>query len=139
MTNEFVNFKIAKKLKDIGFECKHPFAMYNENGIFHALFTSADYCGKYREYYGIEDFDEHDYICPTISQVLKWLREERDIDIVVEPINGNTVFMSGERYIVSIYNIRKRDDKIHRENKDKYVSWEEAVLGGIQYVIDNLK
>lgn len=135
MTNEFVNFKIAKKLKDIGFECKHPFAMYNENGIFHALFTSADYCGKYREYYGIEDFDEHDYICPTISQVLKWLREEKKIHLFVE--------IADKGWYYTIYpNIRIEDGKL---TSDKYIlgqvpfkSHEEAEIGGIEYVLDNL-
>lgn len=84
---EFVNFEIAKKLKDKGFKCQYPIAMYNEIGVFHALYTSAD-CNSHiksvfgnREYYDYEDFDEHDYICPTISQVLKWLREEKKIHI----------------------------------------------------------
>lgn len=39
---EFVNFSIAKKLKDKGFTCNYPFAMYNELGYFHPLYTSCE-------------------------------------------------------------------------------------------------
>ena len=77
---DFVPFEIAKKLKEKGFTCKYPFAMYNELGSYCPLTTSSDYVTcesgyKYRCYYDYNDFDENDFIAPTISQVLKWLRK----------------------------------------------------------------
>ena len=75
---------------------------------------------------------------PTIEQVFKWLREEKDIDIVIYPIDRNTIFMGGEKYILSIYFCGKRDYKIHKDNNDKFVKWEDACIAGIEYVINNL-
>jgi hypothetical protein len=75
---------------------------------------------------------------PTIEQVLKWLREEKDIDIVIYPIDRNTIYMGGEKYILSIYFCGKRDYKIHKDNNDKFVKWEDACIAGIEYVINNL-
>lgn len=75
---------------------------------------------------------------PTIEQVLKWLREEKDIDIVIEPIDRNTIYMGGEKYILAIYFCGKRDYKIHKDNNDKFVKWEDACIAGIEYVINNL-
>lgn len=89
MKEQFVTFDLAKKLKKKGFECKYPFAMYNERGEFCPLFTSADH-NEYiksvfgnREYYNYDDFDEYDFIAPTIEQVLKWLRD--DIGVSIQP------------------------------------------------------
>lgn len=86
---DFVTFELAKKLKEKGFACKYPFAMYNELGSYCPLTTSSDYVTcesgyKYRCYYDYNDFDENDLIAPTISQVLKWLREK---EISVEPLS----------------------------------------------------
>lgn len=71
----------------------------------------------------------------TIWQVLKWLREEKKIHIIVE------IADSGWYY--TIYpNIRWEDGKL---KSDKYImsfknksSFELAVLAGIEYVLDNL-
>ena len=86
MNEDFITFEIAKKLKEKGFNCELPYAMYNEIGQFCLLTTSAPYhvCEsgyKYREYYYYNDFDKNDFIAPTISQVLKWLRKEKKVHI----------------------------------------------------------
>lgn len=75
---------------------------------------------------------------PQIYQVLDWLRTERNIDIVVYPIDSCTVYMGGEKYILSVYRDGRREYKIHHDNIDKYVKWEDAAVAGIKYVIDNL-
>ena len=75
---------------------------------------------------------------PQIYQVLDWLRTEKEIDIVIYPIDASTIYMGGEKYILSIYHHAKRDYKIHHYNIDKYVKWEDAAVAGIEYVIDNL-
>lgn len=78
---EFVSFEIAKKLKEKGYPQvkKNSLAMYNEDGDWYSLAKNLD------EFeYSFEDFDEHDYICPTISQVLKWLRKEKSIYLSID-------------------------------------------------------
>lgn len=130
---DLVTFELAKKLKEKGFiqgfnisGCKFVFS--DENTI-----KCISDIGAYEtEYFGIN------VPCPNIYQVLKWLRKEKEIDIVIYPIDACTVFMGGEKYILSVYIHRKRDYKLHHDNKDKYVEWKDAALAGIEYVIDNL-
>lgn len=140
---DFVTFEIAKKLKEKGFSCEIPFAMYNEIACFCLLTTAAPMtvCAsgfKYREYYDYEDFDEHDYIAPTISQVLKWLREEKKIQIGIDIYDDGWFFD-----IASFY---KEDTGVYEIKlpykssavTPAYDSFEQASLAGIEYVLDNL-
>ena len=130
---DFVSFELAKKLKEKGFVCKYPFAMYNELGVFHELYTSCDETlvnctlGN-RGYYDYDDFDECDFIAPTISQVLKWLREEKKIHIEIR--------LFGE-YGFDILHIENRK-KLAWSGTTEYNSYESAALAGIEYVLDNL-
>lgn len=78
------------------------------------------------------------YVEPRISQVLDWLRTEKNIDIIIYPVDAS-VFMGCEKYILSIYNCGKRDYKILNNNKINYhVKWEDAAVTGIEYVLENL-
>lgn len=137
---EYVDFNLAKKLKEKGFTCQYPIAMYNELGVFYALYTSAD-CNPQiksvfgnREYYDYDDFDEHDCVCPTISQVLKWLREEKKIFI--------EVYMYNNHYLWEIYNAEIVDidmtQKSEKYSEEEYLTYEDAAIAGIEYVLDNL-
>ena len=128
---EFISFELAKKLKEKGFKMEYPFAMYNELGVFHPLYSSVGIDESY-EYY---NFNEHDVIAPTISQVLKWLREEKNIHIIVE--------ISDSGWYFTLYpNARWENGKL---KSDKYimsfkhkVSYEQSALAGIEYVLDKL-
>ena len=75
---------------------------------------------------------------PRISQVLDWLRTEKNIDIVIYPVDASTVFMGGEKYILSVYNCGRRDMRIHIDGSYIFVKWEDAAVAGIKYVLDNL-
>ena len=138
---DFVTFEIAQKLKEKGFTCKYPFAMYNELGIYHPLMTSADYetCDsdfKYRCYYDYDDFDENDYIAPTISQVLKWLRKEKLILIALSPMqeyDGDEMI----EWCSSIYKADKQGGMSWIE-EFYYQSYEQAALVGIEYALNYL-
>ena len=132
---EFLSFDLAKKLKEKGFEIptRSIVAMYNEQGVFFTLTTAADYqvspSGyKCRCYYDYDDFDEHDYIAPTISQVLKWLREEKKLHIII-PASFD------EGYWWEIRNFNK---EISEYSDEEYKTYEESALAGIEYVLDNL-
>ena len=136
MNEDFVSFSLAKKLKEKGFVCKYPFAMYNEIGTFHSLYTSCDETlvncvfGN-RGYYDYDDFDENDCVCPTISQVLKWLREEKNLCVEV------LISVRGGWYNI-IYEIapRRGFDLKHMLIEEK--SYEDAAIAGIEYCLDNL-
>lgn len=81
MDKEFVTFEIAKKLKEKGYPQieKWTLAMYNEDGEWYSLCPTFD-----EYYYDFKDFDRHDFVCPTISQVLKWFRKEKNICLSVD-------------------------------------------------------
>ena len=142
---DFVSFEIAKKLKDKGFSCKYPFAMYDEDGDFYPLFTSCDedesskcIFGN-RMYYDYDDFvkDKDARIAPTISQVLKWLREEHKMHIEIFLYDGTYSYL-----IKSITQICE-DDLFHKclnedTTNEEYATYEQAALAGIEYVLDNL-
>lgn len=137
---EFVTFEIAKKLKEKGFDCKYPLAMYDEGGLFYPLFTSCDedensncIFGK-RLYYDYEDFldNKSAIISPTISQVLKWLREEKGWVVVVRLFSTNGWYWfiqdkNGELYSSHLVSC-----------DDCFSAYEDAALAGINYVLNNL-
>lgn len=138
---DFVTFEIAKKLKEKGFSCKYPFAMYDEDGDFYPLFTSCDededskcIFGN-RMYYDYDDFikDEDARIAPTISQVMKWLRDEKKLYV------GVTLhqYLDKPKFYPTIQRMDKMK-QIMFVNNDVYSSYEEAALKGIEYVLDNL-
>lgn len=130
---DFVSFEIAKKLKEKGFTCQYPIAMYNELGSFHALYTSADHNPNIksvfgnREYYDYDDFDDKDCVCPTISQVLKWLRSQ---EISVEPLS--TPYNDWKCYV------KHKGEIVTMISGDKYKTYEQAAIVGIEEVLDNL-
>ena len=111
--NKFLCMSITNRLKEKGFTFELPIT-YDGNGTY---------------YHSVE---------PRISQVLDWLRIEKNIDIVIYPVDANTVFMGGEKYILSIDNCGKRDMRIHNDGKSLFVKWEDAAVAGIEYVLDNL-
>ena len=132
---DFVSFELAQRLKEKGFTIptKSIFGMYNEIGVFHTLTTSADYdiCDsgfKCRCYYDYDDFDERDFIAPTISQVLKWLREEKEF--MVFPVYSTNT----SRWYCSIVNA----DSLDTYKLSLSDSYEQAALAGIEYSLDNL-
>ena len=125
---EFVSFKIAKKLKEKGFRelcvahyddcltlnCDSPLT---EGRCFY-LFNAQD------KYKSVAD-------APTISQVLKWLREKHLLVIPVPSyFNAEGICTSWDCDIWA-------DDNYENFRTDKE-TYEEAAIAGIEYVLDNL-
>ena len=136
MNEDFITFEIAKKLKEKGFNCELPYAMYNEIGQFCLLTTSAPYhvCEsgyKYREYYDYNDFDKNDFIAPTISQVLKWLRNQ---NIYVEVVVDD----DSEEPLTCNIHVNNECVLHHHGEYFSLKDWTKCELAGIEYVIDNL-
>lgn len=112
--NKFLTGPIVKQLKEKGFGFDLPITFDYETQTYH---HSAE---------------------PRISQVLDWLRTEKNIDIVIYPVDACTVFMGGEKYILSVYNCGRRDVRIHLDGIGKFVKWEDAAVAGIEYAVENL-
>jgi hypothetical protein len=120
---EFVTFELAKKLKEKGFPQKTAGrynmidCFYHEDG---KLFFNGGAC----------DVNEA-YTAPTISQVLKWLREEKQLYVSIEYVPK--IENCGDFYYTNIQYIGDFTSTIHTPGD--YDSYEEAALAGIEYVL----
>lgn len=123
MNEDFITYELAIKLKEKGFD--YPcIGHYVNNQLYVAHYQNAFH----------SDNDES-VDAPTIPQVLKWLREEKKIHIIVE--------ISDSGWYYTLYpNVRWENGKL---KSDKYImsfknkeSYEQAALAGIEYVLDNL-
>ena len=127
---DFVNFELAKRLKEKGFSLEKTeiYGKFDSDGLFHPQL--------YFNY--IETMDCDEIIAPTISQVLKWLRDEKKLHI---EFVGNAC---GYLYIVSDIPSEGGTDRYCSDYSgpnaggtwDKY---EDCALNAIQYVLDNTK
>lgn len=103
MKEDFVTNEIAKKLKEKGFK-------YNKMNLLDRI------C--------MENQINH----PTISQVLKWLREEHKIYMYVER----------DTYHLKFRFVYEKDKPRGKFTSSVYDKFEQAALTGIEYVLDNL-
>lgn len=131
MNKNFVPYNLAVKLKEKGFPQveKNTLAMYDEDEYISYLCPTLDIN---KCYYIFDDFDEDDCVCPTISQVLKWLREVKRIDVGAVWDNGDG------KWIGYVDEMDMPDLVGVHILSDIYDSYELAALAGIEYVIDNL-
>ena len=127
--SEFVTFEIAKKLKEKGFILDYN--LYGYKPIYTDVNTIALIWnnGAYEKDYFGENIP-----CPTISQVLKWLREEKKLFV--------EVYMYNSHYLWEIYNTEIIDvdltQKSEKYSEEEFQTYEKAALAGIEYVLDNL-
>ena len=168
---DFVDFDLAKKLKEKGFDYKCLF-VYNKEQIINPevvkTFGELSDDGYYeltKEGGGKLDWDfvyvnnyqliqYRDVLipremikAPTISQVLKWLREEKKIFVA---INIGYCYESDEipfptnpkmepilkGYYYGVWELDNLNDK--KSYSEYFKDYEQAALAGIEYVLDNL-
>lgn len=141
MEMDFVSFDLAKKLKEKGFRelCLAYYtnddrlwfnhshkagATYSDCYISHNLMPKGSVSGKFVD-------------APTISQVLKWLREK---GIFIE-IHVHATFATKNKVAYWCRICRNSNGmriKQIDELEASYADYEKAAMGGIEYVIDNL-
>lgn len=121
---DFVDFNLARKLKEKGF----PQHWSDQHYILENEYEDDVF--EVGSKYPVEII--YDYIstiaAPTISQVLKWLREEKKIYVLIE-VEYEDWFEY--KIVQTIKGIRGSSTRV-------YETFEEAVLAGIEYVLDNL-
>lgn len=127
---DFVSFEIANKLKEKGF--RKPCILYYNSDKVRTWFNEPDIAKNFVP----TTLGNDDVLAPTISQVLKWLREEKNIFIEIFLYNGKY-----SHFIKSVTQICK-DDLFHKcldeDTEEEYTTYEQAALAGIEYSLDNL-
>lgn len=132
---EFVTYEIGKKLKEKGYP--HGYNCFGRRPIYsdECTIKCIQYIGAYeRGYYG------ENIPCPTINEVLKWLREEKDIYVQIEYINneyfGSVIIRRTTGGVIASY----KQDKFHYSDSKtlSHEKYEQAALAGIEYALDNL-
>ena len=132
---DFVTFEITNKLKEKGFNWK----------------VNA-YYGKHKNIFEVHpamDMNDCEYRCsaPTISQVLKWLREEKQLHIDVGIYQDSSrdadgcIIETWSFWCYDIQNTLNGDliyDFANTFDTIEFETYKEAVLHGINYVLNNL-
>ena len=138
----FVSFEIAKKLKEKGFRepCLgwyYPFEVCGFDYKTSIVFNNSAYRGSNYKDMLVSHKDEKHIDAPTISQVLKWLREEKKYHI---EFVGNAC---GYLFIISDIPSEGGTDRYCSDYSgpndggtwDKY---EDCAIASIEYILDNL-
>lgn len=135
---EFVDFNLAKKLKEKGFKEKciayywekineHTASFLVEDNIPEDGLSLLDLLSNHNQAEWSPFID-----APTISQALKWLREKKKIVIVIRlySTNGWYWFIQDEKGELKSSYLTSCDDC--------FATYELTALDGIKYVLDNL-
>lgn len=124
--SDFVNFKLAKKLKEKGY----PQHIAEDAYIIDNYGEEKYIIGDRLPIPLVPDYMD-DVAAPTISQVLKWLREEKKIHIGF----GYSPRKKWRHVVMYL------DDRFYNKptlTVDGFLEIEQAALVGIEYVLDNL-
>ena len=132
---DLVTFEVAKKLKEKGFMQKVVY-YYNEKGKVNVYksYTIGNIEHSWLDFRTNKNMCESSPWCdaPTISQVLKWLREKKGWIIVVRlySTNGWYWFIQDKNGELKSSHLASCDDC--------FATYEQAALAGIEYVLDNI-
>ena len=138
MNEEFVPYELAVKLKEKGFK-KECLCHYIGNDLVYNIESPIAnnqlwFC--HNKYDNIWHRDNYD--APTISQVLEWLREQKEIYIVIQPFPT----MATKNKICWSWDFKWNSDGAYLEHtfpdNVTYATYEKAAIAGIEYVLDNI-
>lgn len=141
---EFVTFELAKKLKEKGFD-KECFGWYYPAEVCGfdykttIVFNNSAYRGSNYKDMLVSHTNEKYIDAPTITQVLEWFRDEHHLHFeVVSNVFGYDLIISdtpdknaNERYC-------SNDNEDGPNNFGAWNKYEDCVLYGIEYVLNNL-
>ena len=127
MNEDFVPYELAVKLDEKGFN-KETSHHYNDKGKICVSLVDEKY----------------PYPCPTIPEVLKWLRDTHKLFVspcIITDYEDDFTIPHIVYWSYIVVNIES-GDSIYREYErvieKRYETYEQAALAGIEYVLDNL-
>lgn len=122
LSEDYCSFEVSKLLKEKGFD-----------GVVHAYYNIYD---KVNLDFNISGKAPHLYIpCSTHQMAMKWLREKKNIVILIEPHQYDYVNEKNNSYSCSLW----IGDSYYEYIKSKdYLSYAEAVEAALKYSLENL-
>ena len=142
MNEDFLPFELSVKLKEKGFD-EECFGWYYPSEVCGfdykttIVFNSSEYRGSNYKDMLVLHKDEKHIDAPTISQVLKWLREEEKIFVVIA-VNPTLSTKDKIAYYYQFYSNSNGVTSDYYESEQLYAQWEECAIDSIKYVLDNL-
>lgn len=131
MNEDFAPFELAIKLKEKGFN-EPCYGYYHCDGGD----DSFEVCGN-----GDRDFlnskNSFRVAAPTISQVLKWFRDEKKIYIVIA-VNPTLSTKDKIAYYYQVYSNSNGVTSDYYESEECYAQWEDCAIGSIKSVLKYL-
>jgi hypothetical protein len=126
ITEDYVSFEVAKLLKEKGFD-ESCGQIYDGEGN-----LNINNCGYINE----ESPDEYFHsLAPTHQLAMKWLREEHNIFIVIEPHMYDYINEKNSSYVTSLW---QGDNYYENITSKDYPTYEEAVEAALKYSLENL-
>lgn len=120
----YCSFEVAKLLKEKGFDEKcYAFYEYDSKEFYREERITC--CNSRSD----------DYAAPTHQMAMAWLREEKNIFIVIEPHTYDYVNEKNKSYVCSLWVGDNYYEYI--ESRD-YPSYEDAVEAALKYSLENL-
>jgi hypothetical protein len=139
MKEAYVSFEVAKILKQKGFDWK-VFHFYDEEG--HLKHREGDCYSLYNWNYPTKDeCGSHYCSAPTLQMACRWLREEHNILVTVQPCE---VGAGVDDYTYVIYDIQQEDYHFEFINQGRMqpiaytMDYEGTLEEGIKHVLTNL-
>ena len=140
---KFVDKQLALKLKEKGFD--RPCFGYYQEDEFNLNLTSIRllFGGNVTDTMVLHQGENDIVDAPTIEQVLEWLREDCGLHIAMVCSRNYDIDADGRElgsWVYWWYEIYAHlsADLIYQEEEKEYDTYDEAILEGIEYVIDNL-
>ena len=137
MNEDFAPFELAVKLKEKGFNKECLLHYTSSGGFFSNSIDTYDRPNQELDYSDFQRcYNNGNSIglidAPTISQVLKWLREEQGYNVNMRIYSPDgwywTIQDRDGNYCCSYLTL----------SDDLFETYEQAALAGIEYVLDNL-
>ena len=148
MNEDFVTYELAVKLKEKGFdeEClayyTSEYTLYTNKVVLcddkYLEVAEIDYEECLRSYNTQKDRLLRTIVdAPTISQVLKWLREEKKIYIVIA-VNPTLSTKDKIAYYYQVYSNSNGATSDYYESEECYAQWEDCAIESIKSVLKYL-
>ena len=133
---KFVDKNLAIKLKEKGFN-RPCFGYYQEDEfVLNLTSIHLPFGGNVTDTMVLHQGENDIVDAPTTEQVLKWLREEKNIYVGIAympKIDNNTDF-----YYPTIQKIGDFEATHFGDNDKNFNSYEDASIAGIEYVVEHL-